>query len=238
MGADRIGIVATSAVRDASNGLEFRDRVKAATGHEVRILTGDEEANMIGRGLATDPALADLSDFYVFDLGGGSLECLAFRGRRIERAASLPLGCVRLTERFVPDRAAPLGKPEAEAIAGHVREVLANSRFPLPVPGGTAVVGTGGSLTTVRAMSAAFRGVHLEVVSPMIEVSLLRKVMGIVGPLDLADRKKINGLQPERADVFPAALATLLALADLGGFKEFRHSVRNLRWGLADELLG
>ena len=56
MGAQRIGIVATSAVRDASNGLEFRDRVKGACGHEVRILTGIEEANLIGRGLATDPA--------------------------------------------------------------------------------------------------------------------------------------------------------------------------------------
>ncbi len=69
----RTVLVATSAVRDAGNGDHFRARVRAATGHDIRILTGDEEANLIGRGLTCDPALADLKDFYVFDLGGGSL---------------------------------------------------------------------------------------------------------------------------------------------------------------------
>jgi exopolyphosphatase/guanosine-5'-triphosphate,3'-diphosphate pyrophosphatase len=92
-------LVATSAVRDAVNGPDFRARVQAATGHEIRILTGDEEANGIGRGLTSDPALVDLQDFYVFDLGGGSLECLLFRERAITQAVSLQLGCVRLTER-------------------------------------------------------------------------------------------------------------------------------------------
>ena len=93
-------LVATSAVRDAQNGDDFRARVLAATGHTIRILTGDEEANLIGRGLTSDPALATLGDFCVFDLGGGSLECLSFRERKIEQAVSLQLGCVRLTEKF------------------------------------------------------------------------------------------------------------------------------------------
>ena len=44
----KIVLVATSAVRDARNGAEFRARVRAATGHDIRILTGDEEANLIG----------------------------------------------------------------------------------------------------------------------------------------------------------------------------------------------
>jgi exopolyphosphatase/guanosine-5'-triphosphate,3'-diphosphate pyrophosphatase len=237
MGADRIGLIATSAVRDASNGLEFRERVKAACGLDVRILTGTEEANLIGRGLSTDPTLSNLKDFQVFDLGGGSLECLSFRGRAVERAVSLPLGCVRLTERFVADRARPFGKTEEEAIALHVREVLGNSGFPLPIPVGAGVVGTGGTLTTVRAMAAAGRGVALSQADPLIQVSTLRRILVEIGPLDLEGRRKIGGLRPERADVFPAALATLLAVAEMGGFTSFRHSLRNLRWGLAAELL-
>src|SRR5262245_20227704 len=96
-------LVATSAVRDAANGADFCDRIKKATHHPIRILSGDEEANLIGRGLVADPALRGLRDFYVFDLGGGSLECLAFLNRTIEQAVSLQLGCVRLTERFVSD---------------------------------------------------------------------------------------------------------------------------------------
>ena len=121
---DRTVLVATSAVRDAGNGAGFRARVKAATGHDIRILSGEEEATLIGRGLTCDPALADLQDFYVFDLGGGSLECLLFRGRQIAQAASLQLGCVRLTERFIADPAAPLQAGESTALAKHVRDEL------------------------------------------------------------------------------------------------------------------
>jgi exopolyphosphatase/guanosine-5'-triphosphate,3'-diphosphate pyrophosphatase len=59
------------------------DRVLGETGLGLRILSGTEEADGIGRGLTTDPALAGLRDFHVYDLGGGSLECLSFRNRTV-----------------------------------------------------------------------------------------------------------------------------------------------------------
>jgi exopolyphosphatase/guanosine-5'-triphosphate,3'-diphosphate pyrophosphatase len=237
LGADRFSAVATSAVRDASNGAEFRDRVIAASGLDIRILTGIEEANLIGKGLTTDPALAGLRDFCVFDLGGGSLECLSFEARAVSRAASLPLGCVRLTERFVADPAAPVGEAAVREIREYVRSTLLDSQFPFPVPPGVAVVGTGGTLTTIQAMSAAVQGLPLERVDPLIGAAHLGELLAAVGPLDLAARRKIPGLPAARADVFPAALATLAALADLGGIRAFHHSFHNLRWGLAAELL-
>jgi exopolyphosphatase/guanosine-5'-triphosphate,3'-diphosphate pyrophosphatase len=237
LGADRIDAVATSAVRDASNGREFLDLVRTATGVEPRILTGREEAELIGRGLATDPALQGLRDFQVYDLGGGSLECLSFRDRAVERAASLPLGCVRLLEMFVAKPSGPFAEADALAIGSHVKATLRKSGFPLPVPPGFAVVGTGGTLTTVRAVAAARRGVPFERQSPLVEVALLRELLAELGPLDLAGRRRIPGLPPARADVFPTALATLLALADLGDIRAFNHSLRNLRWGLAAERL-
>ncbi len=236
-GAERIAAVATSAVRDASNGPEFCDRVKGAAGVELSILSGLEEAALIGRGLTTDPELGGLQDFQDFDLGGGSLECLSFRGRAVERAVSLPLGCVRLTERFVPDPSQPLSDAELKAISEHVRGALLTSGFPLPVPPGFGVVGTGGTLTTVRAMEAASRGVPLDQVDPRIEAAALRRALADVGSLDLAGRKAIPGLSGARADVFPTALATLVALADLGEIRAFRHSLRNLRWGMASQML-
>jgi exopolyphosphatase/guanosine-5'-triphosphate,3'-diphosphate pyrophosphatase len=237
-GADRVFAVATSAVRDASNGREFQEALRQRTGLELRVLTGTEEANLIARGLTTDPALVSLRNFHAYDLGGGSLECLSFAGRSVERSASLPLGCVRLTERFVVSPEEPLSADVAYEIGRHVKESLLQSGFKLPVPTGFGVVGTGGTLTTVRAIVAANRSVPIKETNPLIGVTLLHELLAKVGPMDLAARRKVAGLSAERADVFPAALITLLALAELGGVQAFHHSFRNLRWGVASELLG
>jgi exopolyphosphatase / guanosine-5'-triphosphate,3'-diphosphate pyrophosphatase len=233
----RIRLVATSAVRGAANGSEFRKRVRAATGHPVRVLSGREEANLIGRGLRCDPALSRLRNFHVFDLGGGSLECLAFRGRRATRAISLPLGCVRMTELFVADPARPFSAGAASAVESHVRAALTDSGFRFELPKGSTAVGTGGTLTTVRAIRAEREGLDFERTDPFIPLAELRLLLRRVGGLPLARRREVPGLPFARADVFPAALATLIAIAGLGGLGGFRHSLFNLRWGVAAELL-
>jgi exopolyphosphatase/guanosine-5'-triphosphate,3'-diphosphate pyrophosphatase len=230
-------LVATSAVRDARNGAEFRDLIRRETGHAIRILTGAEEANLIGRGLTCDPALADLRHFYVFDLGGGSLECLAFRERTIEQALSLPLGCVRLTERFVADTSGPLDAAALETIRAHTRAALQASTFRFDLPDGAAAVATGGTATTARAIFAARLGAPFETTAPTIAVTELAGLLGTLAAMPLDRRKQVAGLPPPRADVFPCALATMLALAEVGGLREFRNSLYNLRYGLADEAL-
>lgn len=233
---DPILVVATSAVRSASNGADFCAQVKAKTGLTVRILSGDEEARLIGRGLLCDPKLSQERDFYVFDLGGGSLECIAFADRKMTTSVSLPLGCVRLTEQFVRDPSAPFPAEAQAAIAAHTRAALSAAHVSLALQG--TAIGTGGTLTTARAMLAARAGQSLEATSTDIPVATLRELLAHLGSLPLAERKKVPGLPPGRADVFPAALATLLALADIGSFDTYRHSLYNLRWGIAAEALG
>ncbi len=230
-------LVATSAVRDAQNGPDFRARVRAATGHEIRILSGDEEASLIGRGLTCDPALAALRDFYVFDLGGGSLECLAFRERHIAHAVSLQLGCVRLTEKFVADATAPLAPSALAAISQHTTTALAAAAFHFSLPHAAAALGAGGTFTTTRAILAARAGVPLAATDTIIRTDQLRTLLAELSALPLASRQTIPGLPPARADVFPTALVTLVALADAAGFSSFRHSFYNLRFGLAAEAL-
>ncbi len=231
----RIELVATSAVRDASNGAEFVARVLDATGQRIRVLNGDEEADFIGRGLTTDPELAHLRDFHVFDLGGGSLECLAFHDRKIHQAFSARLGCVRLTEQFITNPAAPLLPAEETALAAHVRTVLTDRGF-APQPGATAVF-AGGSMTTVRALLGASQGRPIGDTPQTIPVTTLEGFLAELRPLDLAARRVFPGLPASRADVFPAALVTMIAVAKLGGFTGYQHSFYNLRWGLAAVLL-
>ena len=229
-------LVATSAVRDAGNGPEFRQRVLAATGHAIRILTGDEEADLIGRGLTCDPSLTHLNNFYVFDLGGGSLECLAFRDRHIEQALSLRLGCVRLTEKFIADPAAPLLPEDCSVLALHVRDTFKQAGFRFNLSEAEAVF-TGGTMTSVRLIKGARHGASLEDTPATIPVDTLSELLDEIGPLTLDARKEIPGMPAARADVFPAALVTVVTLAEFGGFSRFHHSVYNLRWGLASEAL-
>jgi len=231
-------VVATSAVRDAENGAEFGMRILRTCGTPLRILSGSEEAALIGLGLTCDPALDGLLDFYVFDLGGGSLECLSFGNREIRQALSLQLGCVRLTEMFVRDPSLPFTDASARAISAHVRAELDRSGFQIHLPPPGATVGTGGTVSTVRAMTAAAAGVPFDETDPIVRIGALRMLLASVGALPLDSRRRLPGLPPERADVFPAALATLVALAETGGIAAFQNSVYNLRWGLAAEALG
>lgn len=236
-GAGVTAVVATSAVRDAENGPEFAAAVTGATGLPLRILSGHEEARLIGRGLRCDPALAAAGDLALFDLGGGSLEALEFRGAEVRCALSLPLGCVRLTERFVPNPALPLPEAARTAIARHATAVASEAGLARDAFHGLPVAATGGTVSTARAMRAAAARMSLDDSSPEIPVAFLRELLDRVAPLSLAGRQALPGLSAARADVFPAALATLVAMAELTGCTEFRHSWYSLRHGVAAELL-
>lgn len=236
-GAEATAVVATSAVRDAENGPDFAAAVTQATGLSLRILSGPEEARLIGQGLRSDPALAAAGDLALFDLGGGSLEALEFRGAEVRCALSLPLGCVRLTERFVADPSRPLPETVRGTIAGHATAVALAAGLRRDAFRGLPVAATGGTVSTARAMRAAAAGIGLDDSSPEIPVTFLRELLDRVSLLSLAGRQALPGLSAARADVFPAALATLIAMAELTGCETFRHSWYSLRHGVAAELL-
>ena len=231
-------LVATSALRDATNGAAFCRRVRAATGHTIRILSGAEEANYIGRGLACDPAHSALLDFHVFDLGGGSLECLSFHSRRIVRAASLQLGCVRLSEKFIADTSRPIPETARRAISDCVKAALAASGLTFDPSQNATPIATGGATATARAVLAAASGKSPAETSPRLALADMRSLYARIAAVDLAARRKIPAMPPGRADVFPTALATLIALAEFAGFDSFETSLYNLRWGIAAEALG
>ncbi len=231
-----IRLVATSAVRDAHNGEAFRSRVASATGQSIQILNGDEEARLIGRGLLCDPDLRDWDTFQVFDLGGGSLECLAFTDRTLTQAVSLPLGCVRLTEKFVRHRDSALADADAAAVTDHVLTALREAAVAFPTPPRPAVF-TGGTMTTCRAILAGAKAISLAETSATVTTGLVTAILQKLGRLPLAERQQIVGLPTRRADVMPVALVTVLALAAAGKIPAFQHSFYNLRWGLADALL-
>ncbi len=233
---ETIKIVATSAVRDASNGSEFANRVNEATGIRLDILSGTEEAIYIGKGLRCDPDLSAMDNLVQMDIGGGSLELIRFNHSTIQKACSLKLGAVRLTEQFVSDRTAVISTETETNIRTHVKELIQVSGFnfePLTEP----MIGTGGAFSVIRSILAAQAGTTIDKTSSVISKENVIELKATLCSLSLEERKALPGLSEARADVMPVALITIDTVLALAVRNSVTHSSYNLRYGIAVELL-
>jgi exopolyphosphatase/guanosine-5'-triphosphate,3'-diphosphate pyrophosphatase len=243
-GAEKIRIVATSMVRDSTNGDAFCQRVRQETGAEIEVLDGDAEARGIAAGALTDPALADADALRIVDLGGGSLEYIVAvnagqRGQHTLRLAeSRPLGAVRLTRAFVRDAAAPIPAAELAAVERHVCEVMAPLvRADDPTLLGAPFAGCGGVFTVSRMLFAEELRIDVSDTPAFLPVEKLRRLRDSLAALPFEKRIHPPALPPVRTDIFPVALSVLLALADLANAPGFTQTYRSLRHGLAAELI-
>jgi exopolyphosphatase / guanosine-5'-triphosphate,3'-diphosphate pyrophosphatase len=125
-----------------------------------------------------------------------------------------------------------LNQAEASALAVHVRDELKRSgfRFAIMAP---AAVFTGGTMSSIRAIKGARHGLTFEETPAIIGIDTVSQLLDELAPLDLEQRKALPAMPAARADVFPAALVTMLTVADYAHVDRFHHSLHNLRWGLA-----
>lgn len=231
-----IKIVATSAVRDATNGLEFVGQIKQATGIELKILSGIEEATFIGKGLRCDPLLAEIERFIQIDIGGGSLELIRINKDSIEKACSLQLGAVRMTEKFLSDRTRAVDSKTEANIRDHVFKSIAESGFSFE-PTDDPLVVTGGAFSVIRSVLRAESKETAENASQTLYKDDIAELKEKLCNLSLDERRNLPGLPLARADIMPAALITIVALLDLSGREVITQSSYNLRFGIAAVLL-
>jgi exopolyphosphatase/guanosine-5'-triphosphate,3'-diphosphate pyrophosphatase len=204
LGAQRVEIVATSAVRDASNGIEFTTRVHALTGIEVRVLSGEQEALLCYRSALAHFELG-AGRALVMDIGGGSLEIVLAKDGLIERVASLPFGAVRLTERFLTPAVRPRGVRE---LRDFVRDGL---RKAVPVKDwrGVRVIGSGGTFTNLAGILLSRQGMTASAPHGTRATRVeLEHVLDWLQRLDPEERTRVPGLNPARSDIIVAGLAT------------------------------
>ncbi len=231
-----IRMVATSAVREALNGLEFVEKVNRATGLEMHILSGKEEAALIGKGLACDPQLSGMNRFVQMDIGGGSLELVRFDQRRIVHALSLRLGTVRLAEQFVENRASRVDSATESSIQTHVENSIRKSKFDFS-PTSDPMVATGGAFIATRAVLAAQVDTKMENSPPTLSINQIATLKTELMGQTLQERMRIPGLPSTRADILPTALITIEKIMQLAGRNQLIHSFYNLRHGVATEML-
>ncbi len=226
----QFSIVATSAVRDAHNRHEFADSIRTATGIELKTLSGEEEACLIGKGVIQDPALASLNDFTLADLGGGSLECIQFRNQIPVATQSFNLGAVRLASQFLHDRKDPVPPSQRENIENAVRTILQSSSIQ-PDPEITTAVLTGGTASILSQLAPKSK------TTQKIDLVAARSIRDRVCELSFDERVAELAIPIKRADIFPTATIILCELMQYLGCETIYFSLYNLRFGLAAEMV-
>lgn len=236
LGATRVRIVATSAVREAANRAEFVARLEAEAGEPVEVISGDEEARLTLEGVAAGlPGLAD--DFVLFDIGGGSTELVRARDGRVVAAVSLRLGVVSLVEEWGEpgpvreDRFARMREGIERRLAVEVPEAIAGG------PG--ELVGTAGTVTTLAALDlglAAYDAARVQ--GRRLDRAAVERELARLGALSVAERGRLPCLPPGRADVIIPGIAICLAVMTRLGRGQLVVSDWGLREGILCELLG
>jgi exopolyphosphatase / guanosine-5'-triphosphate,3'-diphosphate pyrophosphatase len=234
-GADRILIVATSAVREARNGGEFAAALRTSTGQPVSVITGAEEARLTLRGIMHGLAGAPAT-FVTFDIGGGSTEYVLARDGQVSASVSLRLGVVPLTERFAfPDR---VDADRYATLTAHVRTQL-SAELPAAIrDAAVPLVGTAGTVTTLAALDLGLtaydaRRVH----GHRLHADAVERWRHRLGALPVRERAALPCLEPGRADlIIPGIVIVIESMRCLGAL-ELTVSEYGLREGiLADAL--
>jgi exopolyphosphatase/guanosine-5'-triphosphate,3'-diphosphate pyrophosphatase len=225
--AGDVRAVATSAIRDAANGAELLDRVRVATGLPVRLLSSEEEAYF---GYLAAVNSTTLHDGGVLDLGGGSLQLVAVRGREMVDSASWPLGTVRMTERFFDD-AKPTAAKSRQALRAYALKELRRVGWLRELGG--PLVGLGGTVRNLAAAAAEAAGKpSIGVQGASLERDELDELIRRLASRRPADRAQIDGIKPGRAGVILAGAIVVAAAMEAAGVDRIEVTHAGLREGI------
>src|SRR5262245_46869226 len=226
-GAENVYVVATAAVREASNGDAFVQRLRCETGLDISIISGEAEARygFLGAlyGVPADRGM-------LVDIGGGSVQLARFRDRALEQSWSLPLGALRLSDRFLLSD--PPSGGEQRRLENYVKRSLDDAGAPKLDPG-DVVVGTGG---TIRNLAKLDRG-RRDYPIPRIHGYLLegRDVTALAHKLARqsgAQRAQVPGLNTSRFDSIVGGALCLRVILDTFEATSMLVSGHGLREGV------
>ena len=224
LGAEKLAIFATSAARDAANGAEFMAAVERETGIPLRIISGEEEAELSFLGAS---AAVKAERCGMIDIGGGSTEIAIGTPEGIESAFSCQMGAVRLFRRLRLERKEDM-KPVEVAAAEILDEKL--REYPgLELP--ETWVGTGGTFTTLAAMVLSQPWTNrTNVQGTVITCEQIREIGEKLAGMKVEERKQLPGLQPSRADIVVHGICILLGVMGRLGMDRITVS----EWGNLD----
>jgi exopolyphosphatase/guanosine-5'-triphosphate,3'-diphosphate pyrophosphatase len=231
-GADEIVAYATAAVREAENQQEFIDRVRDKAEIDVRVISGPEEARLIYVGVSSGANLGDKKALFI-DIGGGSTELILGNAEGHFFLDSLKLGSIRVSNQFLANVTGPVSpdsfqmiKQHVRAVAGHVTRSIRDSGFDL-------VYGSAGTITNLADVTARRLGdTPTSLRNYVVRTSDLQDTVDILCRLSLEDRRRVPGLDYDRADIIIGGAAVLMAVLEDVKADKITISDRGLRHGM------
>ncbi|MFW6288041.1 MAG: Ppx/GppA family phosphatase [bacterium] len=199
----KISINGTSALRDVDNASQLADMVYKETGCSLNIISGDTEARLNYMGVGHDD-----SNNIIIDIGGGSTEFI-WQEEGDVNYKSLDMGAVRMTERFIADPEGTIGQKELIDIEKEVSNLISeklninNSKI------GKAI-GLGGTITTIAAINQQLVEYDTEKIENYrLKIEKIKEILDKLSGMKLENRKDVDGLQSERADIIVAGIQIL-----------------------------
>lgn len=218
VGVDRIVPVATSAMRDAENGPGFRAFLKERFDIEAETISGDEEARLTFLGATA--GRTDERETLVIDIGGGSTEYVVGRpGHDPDFHVSTSMGSVRHTERFL--HSDPPTHEELQELAHAVRDTVPD----VTAEQGIAVAGTATSLAAIDGAD--------EVHGYRMSLAACERILAMLAALPLQERRRVEGLHPDRAPTIVAGATILVESIRAFGLDEIEVSDADILHGAA-----
>jgi exopolyphosphatase/guanosine-5'-triphosphate,3'-diphosphate pyrophosphatase len=216
LGANDITTVGTEALRRASNADEFINMAEDACGVRLRVISGEEEAELSFAAAVNDNPDGNI---LVFDVGGGSSEVVSGHGGVLVCRRSVPVGALSLYKKFFVSPDGVVSDDVLYEAGRYINKALAEAGVPRDFDFGnvSSCVGIGGTITTLAAVSAGQSGKGQHPGGVTLDKSEICRQIIMYASTDLETRKKVPGLPTERADIILPGACIVRSLMSMSG---------------------
>jgi len=232
-------VVATSAMRDAKNGMEFVRNAKELTGFDIEIISGHHEALLIHEGVMLNIPELPEGPCLTMDIGGGSVEFIVWEGREVLWSRSADAGVARLQMLMqLPD---PMGEDGLVRMRPFLDDVLASVAAAMEAHEPRMLVGASGSFDTLADMAGTrvrhVRPDHAQSPEPHplvddIPLSTWTRLRQGLIEGDMASRLAMQGMDPARVDLMPYSAALIDWVMNKGTIQSMVRAPYALREGV------
>lgn len=237
-GVSDLTVLGTSALREAQNQSEFLERAEQEAGVEVHVISGAEEARLIYLGVVSGLDLGGQRAL-VMDIGGGSTELAVGDSSGSEVLESLKLGAIRVAGIFTEGETGPIEPQLFRRIQEYARGVAVHSVQRVKQAGFDVMYGSSGTILNLAEIAARAKGeTTAGARNYFVRLEDLEATAARLCALNLEQRRKVPGINPERADIIVAGAAVLTAIMGAVGAPGLYTSDRALREGTIVDRLG